>query len=215
MTRAETLEAADTGELSPVLDQPPPTPNDKPAVWGLVIADMHERDKVGRQRYGTPLQPHNGRDALVDAYQEGLDLVVYLRQRIEEHRSFERQDRVEDFRRACGLAMGDFSNPKIGEDGQAELAAALVQEELDELREAIADRDIVQAGDAIADLLVTVYGVACVLGLDAGPLFDEVHRTNMAKVGGPRREDGKLLKPPGWKPPDIAAVVERQRRPRR
>lgn len=67
-------------------DQPPPVPSDRPAVWGLVIADMGERDQVGRQRYGTPLQPHNGRDALVDAYQESLDQVVYLRQEIEERR---------------------------------------------------------------------------------------------------------------------------------
>jgi hypothetical protein len=67
-----------------IVDQPPPTPNERPAVWDLVIADMRERDRVGRERYGTPLQPHNGRDALVDAYQEALDLVVYLRQAISE-----------------------------------------------------------------------------------------------------------------------------------
>lgn len=67
--------------------QPPPVPNDRPAVWDLVIADMHERDRVGRERYGTPLQAHNGRDALVDAYQEAMDLAVYLRQRIEEDRA--------------------------------------------------------------------------------------------------------------------------------
>ena len=67
-----------------VQDQPPPVPNERPAVWDLVIADMRERDHVGRERYGTPLQPHNGRDALVDAYQEALDLVVYLRQAIAE-----------------------------------------------------------------------------------------------------------------------------------
>lgn len=52
--------------------------------WRLVDADMKERDRVGRERYGTPLQAGNGRDALVDAYQEALDLVVYLRQAIEE-----------------------------------------------------------------------------------------------------------------------------------
>lgn len=52
--------------------------------WRYVDADMQERDRLGRERYGTPLQPHNGRDALVDAYQEALDLVVYLRQAIEE-----------------------------------------------------------------------------------------------------------------------------------
>ena len=65
-------------------DQPPPTPNAGRPVWELVIEDMRERDRVGRARYGTPLQTHNGRNALVDAYQEALDLVVYLRQAIEE-----------------------------------------------------------------------------------------------------------------------------------
>lgn len=68
----------------PVQDQPPPIPSDRPAVWDLVIGDMRSRDEVGRARYGTPLQPHNGRDALVDAYQEALDLVAYLRQAIAE-----------------------------------------------------------------------------------------------------------------------------------
>lgn len=67
-----------------IVDQPPPVPSDRPAVWDLVIEDMRARDRVGRERYGTPLQPHNGRDALVDAYQEALDLVVYLRQAIAE-----------------------------------------------------------------------------------------------------------------------------------
>lgn len=65
-------------------DQPPPKPNDGRPVWDLVVEDMRQRDQVGRQRYGTPLQTHNGRDALMDAYQEALDLVVYLRQAIEE-----------------------------------------------------------------------------------------------------------------------------------
>jgi hypothetical protein len=66
------------------MDQPPPVPNARRPVWELVIEDMRERDRVGRREYGTPLQPFNGRDALVDAYQEALDLAVYLRQAIEE-----------------------------------------------------------------------------------------------------------------------------------
>lgn len=70
--------------MSHITDQPAPLTNDKPAVWDLVMQDMLERDQVGRMRYGTPLQPHNGRDALVDAYQEALDLSVYLRQAIYE-----------------------------------------------------------------------------------------------------------------------------------
>lgn len=64
--------------------QPAPTSNDSVPIWELVITDMKERDAVGRERYGTPLQANNGRDALVDAYQEALDLAVYLRQAIEE-----------------------------------------------------------------------------------------------------------------------------------
>jgi hypothetical protein len=67
-----------------IVDQPPPIRSDRRPVWDLVIEDMRERDRVGRQRYGTPLQAHNGRDPLVDAYQEALDLAVYLRQAIEE-----------------------------------------------------------------------------------------------------------------------------------
>ncbi len=64
--------------------EPAPVHNDRPAIWPLVIADMQARDAEGRRKYGTPLQPFNGRAALVDAYQEALDLVVYLRQAIEE-----------------------------------------------------------------------------------------------------------------------------------
>lgn len=67
-----------------IKDQPPPKPNSSTPIWELVVADMVARDHVGRARYGTPLQAFNGRDALVDAYQEALDLCVYLRQAIEE-----------------------------------------------------------------------------------------------------------------------------------
>lgn len=67
-------------------DQPDPVPNTSTPVWDLVIADMHARDRTGRARYGTPLQAGNGRDCLQDAYEEALDLAVYLRQAIEERR---------------------------------------------------------------------------------------------------------------------------------
>ena len=78
--------------------QPAPTASDGPAIWpivieyaegihvpdaevrGLLVADMAERHRIGIERYGVPLQAHNGRDALVDAYQEALDLCAYLAQ---------------------------------------------------------------------------------------------------------------------------------------
>jgi hypothetical protein len=61
-------------------DQPLPTPNQHPAIADLVQADLEGRRQLGVQRYGTPLQPHNGRDALRDLYEELLDGVCYLRQ---------------------------------------------------------------------------------------------------------------------------------------
>jgi hypothetical protein len=65
-------------------EQPMPTATDAVSVQSLVRADLETRERIGVQRYGTPLQPHNGRDALRDAYEEALDLACYLRQAIEE-----------------------------------------------------------------------------------------------------------------------------------
>ncbi len=76
----------DSTLIKPNTPEPPPEPNASTPIWNLVISDMHERDRIGTEKYGTPLQAHNGRDALVDAYQEALDLVVYLRQEIEERK---------------------------------------------------------------------------------------------------------------------------------
>lgn len=63
-------------------EQELPTPNQNPAIYDLLIADMQNKDRAGAQKYGTRLQGFNGRNALVDAYQEVLDLAVYLRQKI-------------------------------------------------------------------------------------------------------------------------------------
>lgn len=65
-------------------DQPPPLASDGPPIVDLVMADLAERKRVGIERYGMPLRAFNGRNSLVDAYQEALDLCVYLRQAIEE-----------------------------------------------------------------------------------------------------------------------------------
>lgn len=64
-------------------DQPPPTPG-QAAIYPLVLKDIEERVTLGCVRYGVMLMSHNGRNALVDAYQEAIDLVFYLRQAIEE-----------------------------------------------------------------------------------------------------------------------------------
>lgn len=70
-------------------EQAPPTQGTGPDCWELVLADMAERRQVGIEKYGKPLRPDNGRDALVDAYQEALDLCVYLRAAIEQRKALE------------------------------------------------------------------------------------------------------------------------------
>lgn len=69
-------------------DQPlPVVHDDQPAIHDLVAADLAGRKALGTERYGTSLQPHNGRDALRDLYEELLDASVYVRQAIEERSS--------------------------------------------------------------------------------------------------------------------------------
>lgn len=64
--------------------EPAPTSGDGPPIWDLVVADMQGRDRMGEAKYGTRLRAGNGRQPLVDAYQEVLDLAVYLRQELAE-----------------------------------------------------------------------------------------------------------------------------------
>ena len=68
--------------------QPEPSPKrGKRNVADLVLADIQARVEMGYRKYGTKLQTFNGRDALWDAYQEAVDLVMYLRQEIAERES--------------------------------------------------------------------------------------------------------------------------------
>jgi hypothetical protein len=65
--------------------EPVPTPSPKsPAMWDLVMEDFQARDRFGTRKHGQRLAAHDGRDALKDAYQEALDLAVYLRKALYE-----------------------------------------------------------------------------------------------------------------------------------
>lgn len=111
---------------------------------------------------------------------------------------------VLEFHRALGIPVED--TPALR---RPELRASLIEEEARETVDAIRAGDLVEAVDGLCDLLCVVYGAALEFGVDLPACWDEVHRTNMAKVGGPVREDGKRLKPDGWTPPDIAGVLAR------
>lgn len=90
----------------------------------------------------------------------------------------------------------------------AELRIRLIEEEASEFAVAARAGDVIGVLDALCDLLYVTYGAAVSLGVDIEPFFNEVHRSNMAKVGGTRRPDGKWLKPADWQPPDLARILK-------
>lgn len=69
--------------------------------------------------------------------------------------------------------------------------------------------DVVEAIDGCIDTIIVSYGTLEAIGVDGEPFADEVMRTNMAKKGGKIDANGKLQKPAGWTPPDIAGVLEK------
>jgi predicted HAD superfamily Cof-like phosphohydrolase len=90
----------------------------------------------------------------------------------------------------------------------------LLSEEVGELRDATATRDIVGIADALADIVYVAYGTAVTYGLDLDAVLAEVHRANMSKLdadGRPvLRADGKVLKSARYRPPDVAGVLAQQ-----
>ncbi len=66
------------------VEKEPPPKGYGPEIWPLVMKDIEERVEMGLAKYGTALRANNGRDPLIDAYQEALDLVMYMRQAIHE-----------------------------------------------------------------------------------------------------------------------------------
>jgi len=77
-------EQINTGKGSPAGVVQPMPEGSGPDIIELVKNDLELRAVIGKRKYGERLKPHNGRDALVDAYQESLDLSMYLRQAIVE-----------------------------------------------------------------------------------------------------------------------------------
>lgn len=73
----------------PERDQVAPTPNENRPIQDMVIEDILERKEHGIRKYGTPVQAFNGRSMLQDAYEEVMDLAVYLRGAIEEGKDFD------------------------------------------------------------------------------------------------------------------------------
>ncbi len=115
-----------------------------------------------------------------------------------------------EFHRVYGLPISAEPTVEVGSD-QVSLRQALIEEEVAELSAAALAGDLTGIADALADIVYVAYGTAHVYGIDLDAVLDEVHASNMTKLdehGRPlRRADGKVLKGPGYRPPDVAAIL--------
>lgn len=121
------------------------------------------------------------------------------------------QSMVEEFHRKFDILV--HGSPTIPNGSTKELRVRLIQEEFDELKEALVQENLVAVAKEMADLLYVVYGTAVSYGIDMEPVFLEVHRSNLSKVGGYKRADGKWVKPPTYSPANLDPILEAQREP--
>jgi predicted HAD superfamily Cof-like phosphohydrolase len=115
---------------------------------------------------------------------------------------------VEAFHRMFEIVVRQ--TPGLIDDRTRALRERLIHEEFEELKEAMAKNDLAGIAKEMADLLYVVYGTAVSYGIDMEPVFREVHRSNMSKVGGFKREDGKWVKPATYSPAAIGPILAAQ-----
>jgi predicted HAD superfamily Cof-like phosphohydrolase len=142
-------------------------------------------------------------DALWKAAHQPRDIIAY---QWTPSTNFER---VGEFMRAMDqecLYKARFPSEKV-----QKLRYDLIDEELGEFAVALHNQDIVGVADALTDLLYVVYGAGFAFGIDLDKCFKEVHRSNMTKLGPDgkaiRRDDGKVLKPETYSPPNLKEIV--------
>ncbi len=101
-----------------------------------------------------------------------------------------------------------FSTEKI-----KQLRISLIQEELDELKEAMTNNDLLEVADALTDLLYVTYGAGHAFGIDLDKCFNEVQNSNMSKLGEDGKpiynELGKVMKGPNYFKPDLSKFVNK------
>lgn len=119
-------------------------------------------------------------------------------------------EKVKEFMNAFGHPVLD--TPTLIEDEAWEaMRLGLIEEEFNELKEAVAARDLVAIADALGDLEYVINGMALGTGIDLPAVVEEIHRSNMTKLGEDGqpiyREDGKILKGDSYEPPNLEAVL--------
>lgn len=115
------------------------------------------------------------------------------------------------FHQACDVQEW-FKNLSDMPEEIYKLRLRLLEEEFNEFKKAHEEHDKVEMADALADLIYIAVGTANVMNIPLDKVWAEVQRSNMAKVDPKtgkvrKREDGKVLKPEGWTPPQIEKVI--------
>jgi predicted HAD superfamily Cof-like phosphohydrolase len=119
------------------------------------------------------------------------------------------QTMVEEFHRKFDILIQ--AAPADVTDETKQLRVRLIQEEFNELKESMAGGNLASVAKEMADLLYVVYGTAVSYGIDMEPVFREVHRSNLSKVGGYKRADGKWIKPATYSPASLEPILDAQR----
>ena len=101
----------------------------------------------------------------------------------------------------------ELSNNKINE-----LRISLINEELEELKKAIEDNDILEVADALTDILYVAYGAGHAFGINLDKCFNEVQESNMSKLGENNtpiyNDDGKVMKGPNYFKPNLKQFLK-------
>ena len=115
-----------------------------------------------------------------------------------------------------GIFMKTFgqevkTKPSFSSDKINKLRIDLIKEELDELKEAMNNNDLLEVADALTDILYVTYGAGHAFGINLDKCFDEVQNSNMSKLsenGEPiYNESGKVMKGPNYFKPDLTKFV--------
>ena len=100
---------------------------------------------------------------------------------------------------------------ELGNNKINELRISLINEELEELKKAIEDNDILEVADALTDILYVTYGAGHAFGIDLDKCFNEVQESNMSKLGPDGKpiynESGKVMKGPNYFKPDLSKFL--------
>ena len=112
------------------------------------------------------------------------------------------------FHRKFGCYTGD--HPHGPPRPVVKLRLDLIIEEYGEVLRACDRGNLAGVAYGLVDLIYVSIGKALAWGIDLRPIWRAVQRANMAKEGGGQREDGKILKPPGWQPPDVEGLIQQQ-----